>query len=85
MSLITNQKLSQFEESESGQARPGVVSWSPPQPNWNPWSSCNIDEGPLASVRIFCALSFPMGLDHLRRILLNSSLIPELLGLCMPL
>lgn len=31
------------------QSRPGVVSWSPPQPNWNPWSSCNIDEGPLAT------------------------------------
>lgn len=31
----------------------GVVSWSPPQPNWNPWTSCNIDEGPLAAVNIF--------------------------------
>ncbi|XP_070532711.1 ATP-dependent RNA helicase A-like isoform X2 [Ptychodera flava] len=27
---------------------PGVVPWSPPQQNWNPWTSCNIDEGPLA-------------------------------------
>lgn len=26
----------------------GVVSWSPPQQNWNPWTGCNIDEGPLA-------------------------------------
>ena len=28
----------------------GTVSWAPPQPNWNPWSSCNIDDGPLAVV-----------------------------------
>lgn len=28
----------------------GVVPWSPPQPNWNPWTSCNIDEGPMATV-----------------------------------
>uniref|UniRef100_A0A8C4R7J1 RNA helicase n=1 Tax=Eptatretus burgeri TaxID=7764 RepID=A0A8C4R7J1_EPTBU len=27
----------------------GVVSWSPPQINWNPWLSTNIDEGPLAT------------------------------------
>ncbi|XP_067933886.1 ATP-dependent RNA helicase A protein-like isoform X2 [Watersipora subatra] len=26
----------------------GTISWAPPQPNWNPWSSCNIDDGPLA-------------------------------------
>lgn len=30
----------------------GVVSWSPPQPNWNPWTGCNIDEGPLASASL---------------------------------
>lgn len=29
----------------------GVIPWSPPQPNWNPWLSINIDEGPLATVR----------------------------------
>ncbi|CAB3258411.1 unnamed protein product [Arctia plantaginis] len=34
------------------EARPmpsGVVSWSPPQANWNAWTQCNIDEGPLAN------------------------------------
>ncbi|XP_041985514.1 dosage compensation regulator [Aricia agestis] len=30
----------------------GVVSWSPPQPNWNAWTGCNIDEGPLASATL---------------------------------
>ncbi|GFW90887.1 ATP-dependent RNA helicase A [Trichonephila clavipes] len=37
------------------QSRPhpgGVVPWSPPQPNWNPWTSCNIDEGPLAAMSL---------------------------------
>merc|ERR1719206_1389400 len=28
---------------------PGIVTWSPPTPNWNPWQGCNIDEGPLAT------------------------------------
>ena len=39
------------DDDSSGQpAAPtsGVVSWSPPTQNWNPWTGCNIDEGPLA-------------------------------------
>ncbi|KAL4708484.1 hypothetical protein ACJJTC_014092 [Scirpophaga incertulas] len=37
------------------EARPipgGVVSWSPPQGNWNAWTGCNIDEGPLATTSL---------------------------------
>ncbi|CAH0763338.1 unnamed protein product [Diatraea saccharalis] len=37
------------------EARPapgGVVSWSPPQANWNAWTGCNIDEGPLATTSL---------------------------------
>ncbi|XP_059045473.1 dosage compensation regulator [Achroia grisella] len=37
------------------EARPapsGVVSWSPPQPNWNAWTGCNIDEGPLSTTTL---------------------------------
>ncbi|XP_075986546.1 dosage compensation regulator mle isoform X2 [Anticarsia gemmatalis] len=37
------------------EARPvpsGVVPWSPPQTNWNAWTQCNIDEGPLASTTL---------------------------------
>jgi ATP-dependent RNA helicase A len=30
----------------------GVVSWSPPLPNWNPWMGCNIDEGPLSTMSL---------------------------------
>ncbi|XP_018116461.1 ATP-dependent RNA helicase A protein-like isoform X2 [Xenopus laevis] len=40
-------KLVHFEPSQK-QSHSGVVPWSPPQDNWNPWTSSNIDEGPLA-------------------------------------
>ncbi|XP_017839109.1 dosage compensation regulator isoform X2 [Drosophila busckii] len=29
-----------------------VIPWAPPQPNWNAWHACNIDEGELANVTI---------------------------------
>ncbi|XP_073499414.1 ATP-dependent RNA helicase A isoform X2 [Phyllobates terribilis] len=44
---LTLGKLVQFEPSQR-QNVSGVVPWSPPQENWNPWTSSNIDEGPLA-------------------------------------
>nr|XP_013811734.1 PREDICTED: ATP-dependent RNA helicase A [Apteryx mantelli mantelli] len=47
--LINIGKLAHFEPSQR-QSQMGVVPWSPPQSNWNPWTSCNIDEGPLANV-----------------------------------
>ncbi|XP_057712948.1 ATP-dependent RNA helicase A isoform X1 [Corythoichthys intestinalis] len=40
-------KMASFEPSQR-QSSAGVVPWSPPQVNWNPWTSSNIDEGPLA-------------------------------------
>ncbi|XP_056911803.1 ATP-dependent RNA helicase A isoform X2 [Takifugu flavidus] len=40
-------KMETFEPSQR-QSGAGVVPWSPPQVNWNPWTSCNIDEGPMA-------------------------------------
>lgn len=40
-------KMATFEPSQR-QSTAGVVPWSPPQINWNPWTSSNIDEGPLA-------------------------------------
>lgn len=48
VSLLSDQVLDDFVASKPQPA--GVVSWSPPQPNWNPWTACNIDEGPLATV-----------------------------------
>ena len=32
-----------------------VISWSPPAPDWNPWISCNIDDGPMAFVSYILA------------------------------
>nr|XP_040028378.1 ATP-dependent RNA helicase A isoform X2 [Gasterosteus aculeatus aculeatus] len=48
VSLIQG-KLATFEPSQR-QSGAGVVPWSPPQVNWNPWTSSNIDDGPLAFV-----------------------------------
>ncbi|XP_064617044.1 LOW QUALITY PROTEIN: ATP-dependent RNA helicase A-like [Liolophura sinensis] len=46
ISLLTDFSLEEFEPKRPQPS--GVVSWSPPAPNWNPWANCNIDEGPLA-------------------------------------
>ncbi|XP_068238169.1 ATP-dependent RNA helicase A protein [Palaemon carinicauda] len=50
VNLIPNVQLAEFECSEGPDTSSGVVSWSPPQPNWNPWTACNIDVGPLANM-----------------------------------
>ncbi|XP_061859938.1 ATP-dependent RNA helicase A isoform X2 [Colius striatus] len=47
--LINVGKLAHFEPSQR-QNHMGVVPWSPPHSNWNPWTGCNIDEGPLANL-----------------------------------
>jgi hypothetical protein len=44
--LIITDRLQEFEVKKP--QRGGVVAWSPPAPNWNPWTGCNIDEGPLS-------------------------------------
>jgi len=50
VSLINRTVLDEFVPAMK---RPGgVVPWAPPQPNWNPWTNCNIDEGPLAYVQL---------------------------------
>ncbi|CAG7838037.1 unnamed protein product [Allacma fusca] len=35
-------------DAEEAAGKCGIVSWSPPVPNWNPWTACNIDEGHMA-------------------------------------
>ncbi|XP_045616540.1 ATP-dependent RNA helicase A isoform X2 [Procambarus clarkii] len=50
--LIPDVMLAEFEPSEAPQSTGGVVSWSPPQPNWNAWTSCNLDEGPLSTLNL---------------------------------
>lgn len=48
---LVQSKMATFEPSQR-QSGAGVVPWSPPQVNWNPWTSSNIDEGPLAYVSL---------------------------------
>lgn len=55
-SLMPDVKPSEFQASEAPPVTSGVVSWSPPKPNWNTWTGCNIDEGPLATVCLFVYL-----------------------------
>ncbi|XP_064116471.1 ATP-dependent RNA helicase A-like, partial [Macrobrachium nipponense] len=50
VSLVPNVQLAEFECSDGPDSFSGVVSWSPPQQNWNPWTACNIDVGPLANM-----------------------------------
>lgn len=52
VSLITDVKLAEFDTQDTPQYSGGTVSWSPPQPNWNPWTACNLDQGPLASLTL---------------------------------
>lgn len=47
VSLLSSHVLDDFHPAAPTQA--GVVPWSPPQQNWNPWTGCNIDEGFLST------------------------------------
>ncbi|KAB0405151.1 hypothetical protein E2I00_009195, partial [Balaenoptera physalus] len=76
-------KLAHFEPSQR-QNQVGVVPWSPPQSNWNPWTSSNIDEGPLAyatpeqiSMDLKSELMYQLEQDHdLQAILQERELLP---------
>ncbi|KAL3312078.1 ATP-dependent RNA helicase A [Cichlidogyrus casuarinus] len=43
--LIRHERLAKFVGS-TGQCPAQTIPWAPPMANWNPWTSCNIDEGP---------------------------------------
>ncbi|KAF5278987.1 hypothetical protein FQA39_LY05665 [Lamprigera yunnana] len=50
ISLLSSHVLDDFVPSKPTLG--GVIPWAPPQPNWNPWNGCNIDEGPLATTSL---------------------------------
>ncbi|XKL60293.1 hypothetical protein PGB90_001309 [Kerria lacca] len=50
VSLLSSTVLHEFVTTKPQE--PGVVPWAPPLPNWNAWSSCNIDEGPLSTASV---------------------------------
>jgi HrpA-like RNA helicase len=53
LSLIPTWPKAQFEQSLNPVPE-SIISWSPPIPNWNTWSACNIDEGPMAKMSSEC-------------------------------
>jgi ATP-dependent RNA helicase A len=44
LSLLTDCSLEHLLP-ETTALEAGIVSWSPPNPNWNPWKGSNIDDG----------------------------------------
>lgn len=50
-SLIYNQVFNEFNEIKSNTLK-RIISWSPPQRNWNPWLAKEIDQNYLATVSL---------------------------------
>lgn len=71
VTLLSNQIFHELQEQKATAA--GVVQWSPPQPNWNPWTGCNIDEGSLANASLD-ELSEQLLADAKRELDINDSL-----------
>uniref|UniRef100_F1KSG6 RNA helicase n=1 Tax=Ascaris suum TaxID=6253 RepID=F1KSG6_ASCSU len=46
VSLLVYQQLDQFSEAVPGVKK--IISWSPPQQNWNPWMATHINKVPLS-------------------------------------
>ncbi|CAH8569517.1 unnamed protein product [Dicrocoelium dendriticum] len=63
--MIVQYQLVDFDENPV--QPPQMISWCPPLPNWNPWSGCNIDEGPEASMQL-SEISIRLADERLRRL-----------------
>lgn len=50
--LIPTNKETRCQSDENSQMQGSVIPWAPPQPNWNAWNACNIDEGYLATATL---------------------------------
>ncbi|XP_054727582.1 dosage compensation regulator isoform X2 [Anastrepha obliqua] len=51
--LVPSQRDVKRQENDDGSQMQGtVIPWAPPQPNWNAWNACNIDEGYLATASL---------------------------------
>ncbi|XP_012161040.1 dosage compensation regulator isoform X2 [Ceratitis capitata] len=48
----TNKDSRRIGHDDASQMQGSVIPWAPPQPNWNAWSACNIDEGYLATATL---------------------------------
>lgn len=49
---IPTNKETRCQSDENSQMQGSVIPWAPPQPNWNAWNACNIDEGYLATATL---------------------------------
>ncbi|XP_017074877.1 dosage compensation regulator isoform X2 [Drosophila eugracilis] len=51
--LIVNvNRIDLLQQEVEKRPESSVIPWAPPQPNWNTWHACNIDEGELATASI---------------------------------
>ncbi|XP_052841456.1 dosage compensation regulator-like isoform X1 [Drosophila gunungcola] len=51
--LIVNvNRIDSIPQEGEKRQESSVIPWAPPQPNWNTWHACNIDEGELATASI---------------------------------
>ncbi|XP_032590343.1 dosage compensation regulator isoform X2 [Drosophila grimshawi] len=50
--IVTPARLDMSQDSDGRQDNIAVIPWAPPQPNWNAWHACNIDEGTLATASL---------------------------------
>jgi len=54
--MVDQKKEFSFQPGKDANHAAGLIAWAPPVPNWNPWTSCNIDEGHMATVSSFVYL-----------------------------
>ncbi|XP_036319042.1 dosage compensation regulator isoform X2 [Rhagoletis pomonella] len=48
----THRDVKRQANDDGMQMQGSVIPWAPPQPNWNAWNACNIDEGYLATASL---------------------------------
>ncbi|XP_055840796.1 dosage compensation regulator isoform X2 [Episyrphus balteatus] len=52
INLLVGVKSETQRKVNDSQIQGAVIPWAPPQPNWNAWNACNIDEGYLANASL---------------------------------
>ncbi|KAH8389920.1 hypothetical protein KR200_003975 [Drosophila serrata] len=50
--IVTGNRVDPMQPACEKRQESTVIPWAPPQPNWNAWHACNIDEGELATTSI---------------------------------
>ncbi|KAH8236917.1 hypothetical protein KR038_000178, partial [Drosophila bunnanda] len=50
--IVSGTRLDSMQPACEKRQESTVIPWAPPQPNWNAWHACNIDEGDLATISL---------------------------------